>query len=146
MRKLLPNQRITRKPDIFDCTPYDLLKCAQVLHSFLAERLEFASDPFNLTSASPKVNRDQKVGKDVAEWLLEMNCCWFVNRVVAVKRRYGLSLDSREAAAAQSRTESPIRLWCSFAALRVAFADRSVLFITKFKLETSWQEMPWRIC
>ena len=113
MRKLLPNQRITRKPDIFDCTPYDLLKCAQVLHSFLAERLEFASDPFNLTAASPKVNRDQKVGKDVAEWLLEMNCCWFVNRVVAVKRRYGLSLDSREAAAAQSRTESPIRLWCS---------------------------------
>ena len=26
------------------------------------------------------------------------------------------------------------------------FADRSVPFITKFKLETSWQEMPWRTC
>ena len=40
VRDLLPNpnQRITRKPGLFDCTPYDLLKCAQVLHSFLPER------------------------------------------------------------------------------------------------------------
>ena len=40
------------------------------------------------------------MGKDVAEWLPELNQCWFVNRVVAVKRRYGLSMDVREAQAA----------------------------------------------
>ena len=69
-------------------------------------RLAFASDMLNLTFASPLVNRDQKGAKDVAEWLPEMNQCWFVNRVVAVKRRYGLSMDAREAAAARSVLES----------------------------------------
>ncbi|MDE0197040.1 MAG: excalibur calcium-binding domain-containing protein, partial [Caldilineaceae bacterium] len=59
-----------------------------------------ASDPLNLTFASPQLNRDQKVAKDVAEWLPDLNECWFVNRVVAVKRRYGLSMDPREAQAA----------------------------------------------
>ena len=52
------------------------------------------------------LNRDQKVGKDVAEWLPELNQCWFVNRVVAVKRRYGLSMDAREALAALAVLES----------------------------------------
>ena len=65
-------------------------------------RLAFASDPLNLTIASPQLNRDQKVAKDVAEWLPDVNQCWFVNRVVAVKRRYGLSMDAREAEAALS--------------------------------------------
>jgi len=63
-------------------------------------RLAFASDPLNLTFASPQLNRDQKVAKDIAEWLPDVNQCWFVNRVVAVKRRYGLSMDPREAEAA----------------------------------------------
>ncbi|MDE0080494.1 MAG: excalibur calcium-binding domain-containing protein [Caldilineaceae bacterium] len=63
-------------------------------------RLAFASDPLNLTFASPQLNRDQKIAKDVAEWLPDLNQCWFVNRVVAVKRRYGLSMDPREAQAA----------------------------------------------
>ena len=65
-------------------------------------RLAFASDPLNLTIASPHLNRDQKIAKDVAEWLPDVNQCWFVNRVVAVKRRYGLSMDAREAEAALS--------------------------------------------
>ncbi len=63
-------------------------------------RLAFASDPLNLTFASPQLNREQKVAKDVAEWLPDVNRCWFVNRVVAVKRRYGLAMDPREAEAA----------------------------------------------
>lgn len=63
-------------------------------------RLAFASDPLNLTFASPQLNRDQKIAKDVAEWLPDLNRCWFVNRVVAVKRRYGLAMDPREAQAA----------------------------------------------
>ena len=62
--------------------------------------LAFASDMLNLTFASPQVNRDQKGGRDVAEWLPALNQCWYVNRVVAVKRRYGLSMDAREAQAA----------------------------------------------
>ena len=62
-------------------------------------RLAFASDPLNLTFAPPQLNRDQKGGYDVAEWLPELNRCWFVNRVVAVKRRFGLSMDAREAQA-----------------------------------------------
>ena len=69
-------------------------------------RLAFASDPLNLTFASPEVNRDQKVAKDVAEWLPALNKCWYVNRVVAVKRRYGLSMDAREAEAALAVLES----------------------------------------
>ncbi len=69
-------------------------------------RLAFASDPLNLTFASPEVNRDQKVAKDVAEWLPALNECWYVNRVVAVKRRYGLSMDAREAEAALAVLEA----------------------------------------
>ena len=69
-------------------------------------RLAFASDPLNLTFASPELNRDEKVAKDVAEWLPTMNQCWFVNRVVVVKRRYGLSMDPREAEAALAVLES----------------------------------------
>lgn len=69
-------------------------------------RLAFASDPLNLTCASPEVNRDQKVAKDVAEWLPALNRCWYVNRVVAVKRRYGLSMDAREAEAALAVLEA----------------------------------------
>ena len=65
-------------------------------------RRAFASDSLNLTFAEPAVNRNQKVAKDVAEWLPQMNQCWFVNRVVAVKRRYGLSMDTKEAEAARS--------------------------------------------
>ena len=65
-------------------------------------RLAFASDLLNLTFATPQLNRDEKTGKDLAEWLPEMNRCWFVNRVVAVKRRYGLSMDAREAEVART--------------------------------------------
>ena len=42
----------------------------------------------------------------MAEWLPELNRCWYVNRVVAVKRRYGLSMDAREAEAALAVLES----------------------------------------
>ena len=62
-------------------------------------RRRFSSDLLNLTLASPSVNRHQKSGKDAAEWLPELNQCWFANRVVQVKREYGLSVDAREASA-----------------------------------------------
>ena len=65
-------------------------------------RLRFASDLLNLTLAAPEVNRCTASGKcahDAAAWLPPMNRCWFAARVVAVKRKYGLSIDAREAAA-----------------------------------------------
>ena len=60
-------------------------------------RSEFASDLLNLTLASPSVNRHQKVGKDVAEWLPDLNRCWFVDRTVRVRLEYGLTVDEAEA-------------------------------------------------
>ena len=66
-----------------------------------ATRRAFTSDMLNLTLADPLLNRDQKIAKDVAEWMPERNRCWYVDRVVAVKRKYGLTMDLREATAAQ---------------------------------------------
>jgi len=66
-----------------------------------ATRQAFARDILNLTLASPSVN-SQKGAKDAAEWLPTMNQCWFVSQVVAVKRKYGLSMDPAEAQRVQS--------------------------------------------
>ena len=66
------------------------------------ERRRFASDLLNLTLAAPAVNRcgpGGKCGHDPAEWQPAMNACWFAARIVAVKRKYRLTVDRREAAA-----------------------------------------------
>lgn len=60
-------------------------------------RKSFASDLLNLTLASPSVNRHQKVDHDAAEWLPDLNRCWFADRVVRVRAKYGLTIDQREA-------------------------------------------------
>ena len=60
---------------------------------------EFASDLLNLTLASPSVNRHQKSNNDAAEWLPELNQCWYVDRTVQVRREYGLTIDRAEAQA-----------------------------------------------
>ena len=67
-----------------------------------ATRRRFASDLINLTLASPSVNRHQKSGKDVAEWVPDLNHCWFANRVVEVKERYHLTIDESERDALES--------------------------------------------
>ena len=59
----------------------------------------FASDLLNLTLASPSVNRHQKSDKDAAEWLPPLNECWYVERVVQVRRKYLLTIDRAEAEA-----------------------------------------------
>ena len=66
----------------------------------VATRQAFARDLLNLTLASPEVNR-HKWAKDVAEWLPAMNQCWYVNQVVKVKLKYGLTMDTAEAQKAQ---------------------------------------------
>ena len=62
-----------------------------------ATKSEFASDLLNLTLASPSVNRHRKVAKDVAEWLPDLNQCWYVARTIEVRREYGLTIDQAEA-------------------------------------------------
>ena len=56
----------------------------------------FAADLLNLTLASPSVNRHQKVAKDPSEWLPALNECWYVDRVVQVRLKYGLTIDRAE--------------------------------------------------
>ena len=64
-----------------------------------ATKARFARDLRNLTLASPAVNRQQKSGKDAAQWAPLRNRCWFAARVVDVRRAYALTIDRREAAA-----------------------------------------------
>ena len=62
-----------------------------------ATRRAFARDLVNLTLAAPGVNRHQKSDRDAAEWLPQRNRCWFAATVVEVRRKYGLTIDRREA-------------------------------------------------
>ena len=59
----------------------------------------FARDLLNLTLAHLRLNRYQKIGKDVAEWMPAVNACWFAARTLEVRRKYGLTIDRTEAAA-----------------------------------------------
>ncbi len=60
---------------------------------------EFAADLLNLTLASPSVNRHQKSDNAAAEWLPDLNQCWYVDRTVQVRQEYGLTIDRAEAEA-----------------------------------------------
>ena len=65
-------------------------------------RRQFAADLLNLTLATPRINRCNKGGKcayDAAQWQPPMNRCWYASRIVAVKRKYRLSVDPNEARA-----------------------------------------------
>ena len=63
----------------------------------MAVRARFARDLDNLTLATPRLNRHEKVARDAAEWLPELNRCWFAKTVIAVRQEYGLTIDRREA-------------------------------------------------
>ena len=71
-----------------------------------AERRKLGNDLDNLTLAAPRLNRNEKIAKDPAEWLPEHNRCWYVARYIEVKRKYGLSMDPAEAAAVRKVYES----------------------------------------
>ena len=60
-------------------------------------RRSFGRDLDNLTLASPSLNRNQKGAKDAAEWLPDRNRCWFAVTIIEVRRKYGLTIDQREA-------------------------------------------------
>ena len=80
-------------------------------------RKRFSSDLLNLTLAAPSVNRHQKVAKDATEWLPDLNKCWFADRVVRVRLKYGLTIDRREADALDS-----VLSGCSSVEMAVAVA------------------------
>ena len=63
------------------------------------DRAAFSSDLSNLTLASPRLNRHEKIAKDAAEWLPDLNRCWYVATVRDVKRKWQLSMDREEARA-----------------------------------------------
>ena len=56
----------------------------------------FAGDLLNLTLASPEVN-GAKSNLDAFDWLPEKNQCWFAQRVIDVKLKYGMTVDKDEA-------------------------------------------------
>ena len=60
-------------------------------------KAKFSSDLLNLTLASPSVNRHQKVANDAAQWLPDLNECWYVARTIQVRQEYGLTIDQAEA-------------------------------------------------
>ena len=58
--------------------------------------LAFSGDPLNLTVAMPWENRVAKSDKDAADYLPPRNRCWFIDKVIKVKEKWGLSVDLRE--------------------------------------------------
>ena len=75
-----------------------IVSLAEAFDSGLAERdyRRFARDPSNLTIAAPAVNRQQKGDRDAGDWTPHRNQHWFALRVIAVKRKYRLSVDPAE--------------------------------------------------
>ena len=59
-------------------------------------RRQFAGDLLNLTLSEPAVNRYEKRAKDAGEWMPRINRVWFAETVVAVKLKYGLTIDPVE--------------------------------------------------
>ena len=56
----------------------------------------FAGDILNLTIAAAKVNL-AKSSKDAYDWIPDQNSCWFADRVVQVRQKYGMTVDPDEA-------------------------------------------------
>lgn len=60
------------------------------------ERQAFANDLANLVLATRTLRRHQKAARDAAEWLPEINECWFAGTIVEVRVKYGLTVDEAE--------------------------------------------------
>ena len=73
-----------------------------VVPSRLYDEGDFCPRSLELTLAASEVNRCGAGGKchhDAAEWLPQMNQCWFAGRILDVRRKYRLTIDRREVAA-----------------------------------------------
>ena len=91
-----------RETDIEHIVPLSEAHDSGLCSANAATKAQFAGDVLNLTLAGPRVNRYEKGAKDAAEWLPQRNACWFVERTLEVRRKYGLSIDRREADAIES--------------------------------------------
>ena len=91
-----------RETDIEHIVPLSEAHDSGLCSAIAATKAGFARDVLNLTLASPRVNRYEKGAKDAAEWQPQRNACWFANRTLEVRRKYGLSIDRREAVAVES--------------------------------------------
>lgn len=92
-----------------------IVALAEAHDSGLAPSLRhaLANDLDNQTVADRAVNRSQKSDKDAADWTAR-NGGWFAERVIRVKRRYGLSVDLAEAEALKALLDrGPRALSCS---------------------------------
>ena len=96
----------SRETDIEHIVPLSEAHDSGLCSANAATKARFARDVLNLTLASPRVNRYEKGAKDAAEWQPRRNACWFVNRTLEVRRKYGLSIDRREAVAIERRLAS----------------------------------------
>ena len=85
-----------------------IVALAEAYDSGLAESQfrTFAGDIDNLTIADPTVNRRQKSDLDAGEWEPPENRGWFAARIVAVKQKYGLSVNPAERDALQAMLNS----------------------------------------
>ena len=85
-----------------------IVALAEAYDSGLAESQfrTFAGDIDNLTIADPTVNRSQKSDLDAGEWEPPENRGWFAARIVAVKQKYGLSVNPAERDALQAMLNS----------------------------------------
>ena len=107
----------------YTCTPFDILAdgtaatdidhivaLAEAYDSGLAESQfqTFAGDIDNLTIADPVVKRTQKAARDAGEWGPPRNSGWFAARVVAVKQKYGLSVNPAERDVLQAMLNSDL--------------------------------------
>ena len=68
-------------------------------------RKRCVSDLDNLTLATPALNRHEKVAKDAADWLPDLNRGRFARTVIAVRQEYGLTIDRREVDALEAVLE-----------------------------------------
>ena len=75
----------------------------------------FAGDLVNLTIADPTVNRHEKSDRDAAEWRPSRNTGWFAAKVVAVKKKYSLSVNpaERDALASMLASDSSRTVTCN---------------------------------
>lgn len=71
-----------------------------------ARRKDFANDMENLTAVSARINK-VKSDRDVAHWLPAYGVSGYVDTWVAVKRKWGLSVDTQEAKALERLTGTP---------------------------------------
>lgn len=79
-----------------------------------SKRRDLAADTLNLTVAVPRVNRTDKGDRDAGEWRPAKNRGWYAARIVAVKRKYGLSVDEaeRDALAAMLAGDASRKVTC----------------------------------